>query len=174
MKPGRPPKFDAEVKKANALTRAEWLDLTQQVWFMYPQDVRRGGNHPAPFPEKLPARLLRLYSYCAAGRFPGEIVLDPFVGTGTTCAVAKRMGRRHVGIDISADYVAMAEECLRETRGRAPLLLVGRAKYPTKEELKTIVGAEAGSAGKRAEGKHKRKTYGRRAPSPDDEQPTLV
>src|SRR6516225_1694921 len=100
VKPGKPPKFGPEVKAANALTRAEWLDLTQQVWFMYPQDVKREGDHPAPFPEKLPARLIRLYSFGAAAHFPGEVVLDPFAGTGTTCAVAKRMGRRYVGIDI--------------------------------------------------------------------------
>src|SRR5215472_4500243 len=100
VKPGKPRKFDAAVKDANQLTRTEWLDLTQQVWFMYPQDVKREGDHPAPFPEKLPGRLMRLYTYGAAVEFPGEIVLDPFVGTGTTCAVAKSMRRRYVGIDI--------------------------------------------------------------------------
>src|SRR6202162_770381 len=81
VKPGKPPKFDAEVKEANALTRAEWVDLTQQVWFMYPEDVKPEGAHPAPFPEKLPGRLMRLYTYGAVMHFPGEIVLDPFVGT---------------------------------------------------------------------------------------------
>src|SRR5215831_6307628 len=131
VKPGRPPRFDPEVKAANALTRAEWLDLTQQVWFMYPQDVPRGGNHPAPFPEKLPARLIRLYSCGGAAPFPGELVLDPFAGTGTTCAVARRMGRRYVGIDINPDYVRIAQERVG-TDGSVPLLLVGRAKYPAR------------------------------------------
>jgi DNA modification methylase len=56
VKPGKPPKFDADVKDANQLTRTEWVDLTQQIWFMYPEDVKREGDHPAPFPEKL-ARL---------------------------------------------------------------------------------------------------------------------
>ena len=60
VKPGKPRKFDAAVKDANQLSRTEWLDLTQQVWFMYPQDVKREGDHPAPFPEKLPGRLMRL------------------------------------------------------------------------------------------------------------------
>ena len=100
VKPGKPPKFERGVKAANLLSRAEWLDLTQQVWFMYPEDVKRGGSHPAPFPQKLPGRLMRLYSYGAAPNFAGEIVLDPFAGTGTTCAVAKSMGRRFIGIDI--------------------------------------------------------------------------
>jgi hypothetical protein len=60
VKPGKPPKFDPDVKDGNAITRTEWLDLAQQVWFMYPEDVKREGDHPAPFPEKLPARLMRL------------------------------------------------------------------------------------------------------------------
>ena len=55
VKPGRPPRMAPEVKAANRLSRTEWLDLTQQVWFMYPEDVKRGGHHPAPFPAKLPA-----------------------------------------------------------------------------------------------------------------------
>ncbi len=174
VKPGKPPKFDAGVKEANKISRAEWLDLTQQVWFMYPQDVRRGGDHPAPFPEKLPARLLRLFSYGAAGGIPGEIVLDPFVGTGTTCAVARRMGRRYIGIDINETYVRMARERIGDAAAIAPPLLVGRAKYPSKGELSAMAATEAGSAGKDAEAKHKRKTYGRKVPAKKDAQPTLV
>ena len=172
VKPGKPPRFDRDVKEANALTRAEWLDLTQQVWFMYPEDVKRGGHHPAPFPEKLPARLVRLYSYGAAGQFPGEIVLDPFVGTGTTCAVAKRMGRRFVGIDVNPAYVALARERVRNAHDAPPLLLVGRPKYPGKDELAGI--AAAGTRGRAAETKHKRKTFGRRAGMKSGEQLTLV
>src|ERR1700720_2274335 len=174
VKPGKPPKFDRDVKDANELTRTEWLDLTQQVWFMYPEDVKREGDHPAPFPQKLPARLMRLYTYGAVAHFPGEIVLDPFVGTGTTCAVAKSMGRRYVGIDINPTYVKMAEERVRDARGHEPLLLVGRAKYPSKGELRQILAADAGTAGKAAESKHKRKTYGRRVPAKEDKQLRLV
>jgi modification methylase len=162
VKPGKPRRFAADVKRANALTRTEWLDLTQQVWFMYPQDVKRGGDHPAPFPEKLPGRLMRLYTYGTGVQFPGEIVLDPFVGTGTTCAVAKRMGRRYVGIDISPAYVKLAHQRISDALDREPLLLVGRAKYPGKGELGEIATAEAGSNGRIAEAKHKRKTYGRK------------
>jgi modification methylase len=176
VKPGKPPKFDAAVKQANELSRAEWLDLAQQVWFMYPEDVKRGGNHPAPFPAKLPARLMRLYSHGAAADFPGEIVLDPFVGTGTTCAVAKSMGRRYVGIDNNAAYVKIAERRLHEAAGREPLWLVGRAKYPGKQQLAEIAAADAAaSKGKQAgEKKHKRKTYGRKVAIKGDRQLTLV
>jgi DNA modification methylase len=174
VKPGRPPRFGRDVKKGNELTRAEWLDLTQQVWFMYPHDVKRSGNHPAPFPEKLPARLMRLYSYGAAEEFPGELVLDPFAGTGTTCAVAKSMRRRHVGIEINPAYVEIARERVRNAPHVAPLLLVGRPKYPGKEELAETTAAEAGTQGRAAQSKHKRKTFGRRAGMKRNRQLTAV
>lgn len=174
VKPGKPPKFEGDIKEANALSRAEWLDLTQQVWFMYPEDVKREGDHPAPFPEKLPGRLMRLYSFGAFSNFPGEIILDPFVGTGTTCAVAKSMGRRYIGIDINARYVKMAGDRVRNAPTFEPLLLVGRPKYPGKEELKQILEQEAGSNGKDAEAKHKRKTYGRKVPVKEGKQLTFV
>ncbi len=176
VKPGKPPKFDADVKDANELTRTEWLDLAQQVWFMYPEDVKRDGDHPAPFPTKLPARLMRLYTYAAAVHFPGEVVLDPFVGTGTTCAVAKSMGRRYIGIDINPSYVKIAQQRIQNALGHEPLLLVGRAKYPGKEELAEIAATDAaGTQGKDAgEKKHKRKTYGRKVEIKEDEQLTLV
>jgi DNA modification methylase len=162
VKPGAPPKFPRAVKAANLLSRAEWLDLTQQVWFMYPQDVKRGGAHPAPFPEKLPARLIRLYSFAACENFPGEIVLDPFAGTGTTCVAAKRMGRRYLGIDVNEGYVRIAAARLRAARRSEMPLLVGRPKYPGKEELRAIGLREPGSNGKAAAGKHKKATYGRK------------
>ena len=176
VKPGKPPKFNKDVKDANVLTRTEWLDLAQQVWFMYPEDVKREGDHPAPFPRKLPGRLMRLYTYGAVAQFPGEVVLDPFCGTGTTCAVAKSMGRRYVGIDINPAYVKMAQKRIRDAPGHEPLLLVGRAKYPGKEELAEMAAADvAGTNGKDAgEKKHKRKTYGRKVEIKKAEQLTLV
>jgi SAM-dependent methyltransferase len=158
------------VKDANIISRAEWLDLTQQVWFMYPEDVKRGGNHPAPFPQKLPGRLMRLYSYGAGPNFAGEIVLDPFAGTGTTCAVAKSMGRRFIGIDTSEHYIDIARQKVRDAAASQPLLRVGRAKYPAKSELVAALQSEAGSAGKAAAAKHKRKTYGRKLAARNDAQ----
>ena len=168
VKPGKPPKFEQSVKDANKLTRTEWLDLAQQVWFMYPEDVKREEGHPAPFPEKLPARLMRLYSFGATDRFEGEVVVDPFVGTGTTCAVAQKMGRRWIGIDISERYLAYAKRRVARAQGD-PLLLVGRARYPNKDELLALATEEAGTSGDKAAAKHRRKTYGRAAPDVDDD-----
>ncbi len=171
VKPGKPPKFDPDIKEASRLTREEWLDLTQQVWFMYPEDVKRDRDHPAPFPEKLPARLIRLYTFSAFNDFPGEIVLDPFAGTGTTCAVAKRMGRRWIGIDLVPRYVEFARNRTRSVQSFQPLLLVGRPKYPTSDELREMI---ANTSGPQAEAKHKRKTYGRGVSTDDDGQLKLV
>ena len=167
VKPGAPPKFPQRVKAANRLSRAEWLDLTQQVWFMYPQDVKRGGAHPAPFPEKLPARLIRLYSFGACENFLGELVLDPFAGTGTTCVAARRMGRRYIGVDVNERYLVIAAARLRDTQLSDVMLLVGRAKYPGRAELHAITAREAGTNGKAAARKHKKRTYERGARSPD-------
>lgn len=174
VKPGKPPKFDPDVKEANRLSRTEWLDLTQQVWFMYPEDVRRNRNHPAPFPEKLPSRLIRLYTFGAFLDFEGEVVLDPFVGTGTTCAAAKSMGRQFVGIDINPRYIELGEQRVRDAPGFEPLLLVGRPKYPGKDELQALAITDAGNSGPAAEIKHKRKTYGRVVPFSSDEQLDLL
>lgn len=169
VKPGKPPKFDPAVKEANQLGQTEWVDLTQQVWFMYPEDVKREEGHPAPFPEKLPARLIRLYTYGAADGFDGEIVLDPFVGTGTTCVVAEKMGRRWVGIDTSQAYLDYAERRIAQAEGE-PLLLVGRARYPSKDELREQAREQASADPKRAEAKHKRQTYGRKVDGPRKEE----
>lgn len=174
VKPGKPPKFSDEVKEANRLTRTEWLDLAQQVWFMYPEDVKREEGHPAPFPEKLPARLIRLYTNGATKGFDGEIVLDPFVGTGTTCTVAERMGRRWIGIDISERYLDYARRRMNKLDPSDPLLLVGRAKYPGKDELTALAAGEAGTSGKQAAAKHRRKTYGRGATENDDDGQMLL
>ena len=163
VKPGKPPKFPDEVKQANKLSRTEWLDLTQQVWFMYPEDVKREDGHPAPFPEKLPARLMRLYTNGASESFPGEIVLDPFVGAGATCVVAERMGRRWIGIDVSERYLDYARRRMKRESSSESVLLVGRPKYPGKDELAALAAAEAGTSGAQAAAKHRRKTYGRGA-----------
>lgn len=174
VKPGKPPKFDPEVKEANRLTRAEWLDLTQQIWFMYPEDVKREAGHPAPFPKKLPARLMRLYTFGEYSDFPGEIVVDPFVGMGTTCAVARSMGRRWIGIDLSSRYLESAQRNVNAAPPFDPLLIVGRPKYPTKDELLKALEEEADSAGADAIKKHKRRTYGRSVPLLEPTQLNLV
>jgi modification methylase len=159
VKPGKPPKFPPHVKAANEIDDFEWRDLIQQVWFLYPADVKRSG-HPNPFPPKLPGRLIRMYTHGVAAGFPGEVVLDPFVGSGTTCIVAKQLGQRYIGIDIDPAYAELARKNLANAPAEPPVLLVGRAKYPGKDELSML--AAAGNSGKDAEAQHKVMRYGTR------------
>ncbi len=67
-------------------------------------------GHPAPFPLELPHRCIQLYS------FKEDIVLDPFVGSGTTCLAARLNGRRYVGYEINPDYCQLAETRLAASR----------------------------------------------------------
>jgi hypothetical protein len=72
------------------------------------------------------------------------------------------MGRRYIGIDVNAHYITLAQQRVRDAPECEPLLLVGRAKYPGKEELRQMLVKNAGTAGRLAEAKHKRRTYGRK------------
>jgi DNA modification methylase len=117
VKPGAPRILPARVKEASRLTQAEWLDLTRQVWWMYPDNVPRLAGHPAPFPEALPNRLIAMYTFRAVPEagFPGDLVLDPLCGSGTTCVAARRLGRRFVGIDLNPDFCDHAERRVAAT-----------------------------------------------------------
>jgi site-specific DNA-methyltransferase (adenine-specific) len=84
------------------ITREEFITYTMGVWEMNPAKKSKVG-HPAPFPEELPYRCMKLFSY------RNDLVLDPFMGSGTTAVVAKRLGRRYLGFDISQKYVEMAD-----------------------------------------------------------------
>lgn len=85
----------------NTITNEEFMASTLDVWTLRPERARRVG-HPAPFPVELPERLLRLYTY------RGDVVLDPFMGSGTTAVAAVRHDRRYVGYDTDAGYVELA------------------------------------------------------------------
>ncbi len=89
--------------KENTIVRDEFLEWTKSVW-TFPAVSAKKVGHPAPFPEELPHRLIQLYSY------QGDIVLDPFAGSGTTCLVAKDDGRRYIGYEINAGYVKLAQD----------------------------------------------------------------
>ena len=85
----------------------DWATLTQSIWQLRPASASQTG-HPAPFPTELPRRLILLYSYV------DDVVLDPFIGSGTTAVAAKRTGRQYIGYDISAPYVQLAESRLQQ------------------------------------------------------------
>ena len=112
VKDGKPRSLPQEVKEASRLTQEQWLNLTMQVWPMYPEDVARAGGHPCPFPVVLPQRLMMMYTFRSVPEhgFEGDIVLDMFCGTGAACVAAANLGRRYIGIDISADYCEIARQ----------------------------------------------------------------
>ncbi len=83
------------------LTTEDFMSLTLDVWEIAPESARRVG-HPAPFPVELPEKLIALYTYT------DDLVLDPFMGSGTALVAAARMGRRYVGYDLDPMYVDIA------------------------------------------------------------------
>lgn len=89
----------------------EFMEATTDVWEIAAESASRVG-HPAPFPVELPERLINLYTY------PGDLVLDPFMGAGTTAVAALRAGRHYVGFDTDSEYLAIAEQRIDEERIR--------------------------------------------------------
>jgi len=120
-KKGKRPKFSATAKRKSKLTTKEWQDwAVNSIWEMSPAKASSLG-HPAPFPEELPRRLIKLFS------FHGETVLDPFIGTGTTAKVAEELGRKAIGYEINPEYVKIAKKRFRKIKKHQPKkkLLVG-------------------------------------------------
>jgi len=109
VKDGPPPKFAPETKQESVLTEAEWVEYTKQVWEI--PIPNRGdpayGKHPAIMPEEIARRFIRLFT------FSGDLVLDPFLGSGTTAKAAQSLGRRWVGYEVNEKYEALIEEKLR-------------------------------------------------------------
>lgn len=89
--------------KESTISREEFMEWTRSVWTFSPESARRVG-HPAPFPVELPYRLIQLYTY------KGEVVLDPFMGSGSTAIAALKAGRRFVGYEINPRYLTLARE----------------------------------------------------------------
>lgn len=85
----------------------EFLEATLDVWEIRSERAKSVG-HPAPFPVELPFRLIELYTY------RGDLVLDPFVGSGTTAVAAARAGRHYVGFDTEAKYITLANSRLAD------------------------------------------------------------
>ena len=127
VKPGKPRKIPLYVKIQSSLTPKIWMNLTRQIWTLYPKDVRR-NTHPAPFPGSIPNRLIAMYSFAQAGEgntvFNGDIILDPFCGTGTTCIEAVKLARRFIGIDLSQDFCIMAQKNIGNTKSTREVFLI--------------------------------------------------
>jgi site-specific DNA-methyltransferase (adenine-specific) len=91
----------------NDILAEDFMADTLDVWDIPPESARR-VSHPAPFPVELPARLIRLYTY------EHDLVLDPFMGSGSALVAAAQLGRRYVGYDTDATYVDIARLRVRD------------------------------------------------------------
>lgn len=110
-----------ELKKSGEKERIDISDDEFKSWVVAKWSIgterrMKQYNHPAMFPEELVGRCLKLFSY------QGDVVLDPFNGVGTSTAVAARLGRHYIGIDISSQYCTTAEDRLREEKEKGKQL----------------------------------------------------
>lgn len=96
-----------EIKEKSKLSTEEWQNWAiNSIWEMQPAKAKSEG-HPAPFPDELPKRLIKLFS------FYGDTVMDPFMGTGTTAKVALQLGRKAIGFELNSDYLPLIEKKTR-------------------------------------------------------------
>lgn len=106
-KAGKRPSVDPEIKASSEISHEEFTNWVQNsIWDFQPASAKQ-EKHPAPFPEELPRRCIRLYS------FMGDTVLDPFAGSGTTLKVARELGRNSIGFEINPTF----EDLIREKLG---------------------------------------------------------
>ncbi len=96
------------------ITRDEFIEWTNGVW-TFPGENRKGIGHPAPFPIELPIRCIKLFS------FVNDVVLDPFLGSGTTLIACTMLNRRGIGVEIDRKYCELAKKRLLEYVSRRTL-----------------------------------------------------
>lgn len=94
-------------KKKDSISKSQFIEWTKSIWTMNAESAKRIG-HPAPFPEELPYRLIQLYS------FKDDIILDPFMGSGTTALAAIKSERKFIGYEISKQYIKLSKIRLKK------------------------------------------------------------
>lgn len=128
---------ERDMPSITSITRDEFMEATTDLWEMAPESARRVG-HPAPFPVELPQRLIDLYTY------RDDVVLDPFMGSGSTAVAAVRTNRHYIGFDTDASYVDLAQSRIaEERRDLAERALAGRVHPAT--EIPAVADPEANS-----------------------------
>jgi site-specific DNA-methyltransferase (adenine-specific) len=94
-------------RKKDTITKEDFLEWTKSVW-TFPAVSAQSIGHPAPFPVELPYRLIQLYT------FEGDVVLDPFIGSGQTAIAAMKARRHYIGYDTNKEYAKLAEKRIRK------------------------------------------------------------
>ena len=116
----------------STLMADDFMALTLDVWSIPPESARRVG-HPAPFPVELPDQLISLYT------FRDDLVLDPFMGSGSTLVAAARLGRRYVGYDLDPAYVAGAKSRVAAALAEPPI-----AELPIDRDDRSAIATSEG------------------------------
>ena len=90
----------------STITRDDFLELTKSIW-RFPSESAKRIGHPAPFPIELVRRCIELFS------FSNDVILDPFMGSGTTAIAALKSGRRFVGYEIDSEYIELSNKRIK-------------------------------------------------------------
>ncbi len=98
---------DAPPSRKNTISKSQFLEYTKSIWDFSAESARKIG-HPAPFPVELPYRLIQLYT------FEGDVVLDPFMGSGQTALAALKSNRHFIGYEVNAAYRRLAQKRIAE------------------------------------------------------------
>jgi len=101
-------------EKKNTIEKSNFVEWSKSIWNFSAVSAKKVG-HPAPFPIELPRRLIELYSY------ENDVILDPFIGSGTTALAAIELNRHYVGYDISQEYVDLARKRINEVKNQLKL-----------------------------------------------------
>ena len=99
--------FKRQLSGESTISKEDFMESTLSIWNIAPERARKIG-HPAPFPVELPKRFVELYS------FKDEVILDPFMGSGTTAIAAKSLNRHYIGYEINSEYIELANTRLAE------------------------------------------------------------
>ena len=130
-KQGNAPKPTSEQKAQSAMTNEEWNTYFNGHWYF---NGAKQNKHLAMFPEELPKRLIKMFS------FPEETVLDPFMGSGTTAAVANTLGRNSIGYEINPDFIPLIQERIKGDLYSDPIikLIKQEGTINFKEEIQQL------------------------------------
>jgi len=101
-------------EKKNTIEKSNFVEWSKSIWNFSAVSAKKVG-HPAPFPIELPRRLIEFYSY------ENDVILDPFIGSGTTALAAIELNRHYVGYDISQEYVDLARKKIKEVKNQLKL-----------------------------------------------------
>jgi len=107
-------KVSKEIKKKSWISKSEFRKFREPIWCLNGVSNKK---HPAVFPNELPHRLIKIYS------FYGDIVFDPFCGIGTTNVEALKLGRNSIGIDIREDFIYIANSNLKKIDKDASIMI---------------------------------------------------